>query len=91
MNYTGKLYGRIGGVFVESGYHTSDVDELTATVKRLEAENKRFREALEIITEVERVLGSDCVYCDRDHGKELNEHSETCRIGRFLKEAQHAS
>ena len=37
MTYTGKLYGRLGGVFVDTGLHTSDVDELTAAVKRLEA------------------------------------------------------
>ena len=46
MNYTGKLYGFLGGRFVKTGYHTSDVDELTATVKRLEAENTRFRDCI---------------------------------------------
>jgi hypothetical protein len=91
MTYTGKLYERLGGAFIETGYHTSDVDELTAAVQRLEADNMRLREAVEIITEVERVSGSDCIYCDRDHGNEFDEHSETCRIGRFMKEAQHAS
>ena len=46
MTYTGKLYGRLGGAFVETGLHTSDVAELTAAVKRLEAKNARFRDAL---------------------------------------------
>jgi predicted nuclease with TOPRIM domain len=46
MTYTGKLYGRLGGAFIDTGYHTSDVDELTAAVKRLEAESSRLREAL---------------------------------------------
>ena len=46
MTYTGKLYTRIGGAFVETGLHTSDVVELTATIKRLEAENQRLRDAL---------------------------------------------
>jgi uncharacterized protein Smg (DUF494 family) len=42
MTYTGKLYGRLGGVFVNTGYHTSDIDELTSTVKRLEADNRKI-------------------------------------------------
>jgi hypothetical protein len=85
MTYTGKLYTRLGGV---TGYHTSDVDELTATVKRLEAENARLAEATAIIIDCESALDSDCIYCDRDHGNEFDEHSETCRIGRFLKESK---
>jgi hypothetical protein len=42
MNYTGKLYARLGGAFVDTGWHTDDVDKLTADVKRLEAENRRI-------------------------------------------------
>ena len=38
---TGKLYAKHGGVFIESGLHTSDVAELTAKVKRLETELKQ--------------------------------------------------
>jgi hypothetical protein len=46
MTYTGKLYGRLGGAFIETGLHTSDVAELTAAVRRLEAENKALRNAI---------------------------------------------
>jgi len=45
-NYTGKLYGRLGGVFIETGLHTSDVAELTAAVKQLETDNARFRDCI---------------------------------------------
>jgi hypothetical protein len=52
-NYAGKLYARLGGAFVDTGWHTDDVDKLTADVKRLEAENQRlkclFRFACEVL------------------------------------------
>jgi chaperonin cofactor prefoldin len=41
---TGKLYAKHGGVFIESGLHTSDVAELTESVKLLETENQELRD-----------------------------------------------
>jgi hypothetical protein len=81
MTYTGKLYGRLGGVFVETGYHSSDVDELTAAVKRLETENARFREAL---VKISNKMGEH-IY----DGKNLMYAVSAARSA--LTEAQHAS
>jgi cell shape-determining protein MreC len=41
-NYAGKLYRRLDGEYVYTGWHTDDVDKLTADVKRLETENRRI-------------------------------------------------
>ena len=41
---TGKLYAKHGGVFIESGLHTSDFAELTESVKLLETENQELRD-----------------------------------------------
>ena len=64
MTYTGKLYMRLGGVFVATGWHTSDVDELTASVKRLETENTQLRQAVKaashISVENKRLSDRDC-------------------------------
>jgi hypothetical protein len=41
-NYAGKLYGRLDGEYVYTGWHTDDVDKLTADAKRLDTENRRI-------------------------------------------------
>jgi hypothetical protein len=43
---TGKLYAKHGGVFIETGLHTSDVAELMAAINRLETENAKLRNAI---------------------------------------------
>ena len=45
---TGKLYARHGGVFIETGLHTSDFAELTESVKLLETENARLNALYDI-------------------------------------------
>ena len=55
---TGKLYARHGGVFIESGLHTSDFAELTESVKRLETENARLNALYDI------ALGNIAMSCD---------------------------
>jgi hypothetical protein len=55
---TGKLYAKHGGVFIESGLHTSDFAELTESVKRLETENARLNALYDI------ALGNITMSCD---------------------------
>jgi hypothetical protein len=52
MTYTGKLYGRQGGTCIETGWHSSDVDKLTAAVKRLEAENAQLTQAIKTASHI---------------------------------------
>ncbi len=88
MTYTGKLYGRLGGAFFETGYHTSDVDELTAAVKRLETDKAHLMQAVKSASHISvenklfrdalQLIAGTCEYCSTD--------AKTA-----LTEAQHAS
>ena len=41
-------------------------------------------EAVEILTDCLAEWGCECPYCDRDFGKEFNEHHDDCKAARFL-------
>jgi hypothetical protein len=83
MTYTGKLYWRIGRAFFETGYHTSDVDELTATVKRLETENTHLTQAIKTASHISienklfrdalQLIAGTCEYCSKDAKTALTE------------------
>ena len=55
---TGKLFTKHGGVFIESGLHTSDFAELAASVARLETENARLNALYDI------AVGNITMSCD---------------------------
>jgi hypothetical protein len=44
-----------------------------------------LNEAIAIIKDCEVTLGCECPYCDRDFGREWDQHHEDCRIGKFLQ------
>jgi hypothetical protein len=48
MKYTGKLYGRIGSKFFDTGYPSDAVTELADTVNWLIAEKARLKALYEI-------------------------------------------
>jgi len=53
--------------------------------KECELMETLMRDAIDIIKDMEQASGADCLYCDRDHGENFEEHSINCKIGNFLK------
>ena len=69
MEYTGKLYGKIGNKYFDTGFASEDYD-------KLQKENSELQKQ---VLNLQRVITRSCPNCGHDNTKEESCNKYTCK------------